>query len=382
MKIDLVAQIVHKAQGKNTPAAQIPFHCLRCYLALYNREIDTESAIKAIANWRNTGQKTTDVLNVLESVIVTFGGGHRIWGKYSNYYFKHLNLVNEQLKHIFQKTSIYDALNAAKMIKGLGESYASKLLRFVSSDFVVLDSILREELCGTMPYSNFRDLCSQIATAIGLTPVDVEASLFTFVQLAKPQQKKWMWRQYQILNKSSGGFAVCRCPQKPAELAESSVTENAPKLTDDASPPRPQKLEPNKKHETRHAYALQITNTRDVIFGIKEFNGGEKLIGYIYKGLKDKEAGTIIAYERLREIFSLAKVTKQPEARATPDGASKFGNPTTQNTHWRAFDVSTYQKHPLSATAHLETASTKHHRKAHDAFRFLEHYFTVQYTKS
>lgn len=91
------------------------------------------------------------------------------------------------------------------------KSYASKLLRFVSPNFVVLDSILREELCGAMSYTTFLDFCTEIASSLKIKPVEVDSALFTFVQLAKPNQRKLMWKKYQMPSGNGLGFSVCRC---------------------------------------------------------------------------------------------------------------------------------------------------------------------------
>ncbi|MEI6715428.1 MAG: hypothetical protein WCO60_16850 [Verrucomicrobiota bacterium] len=383
MKIDLIKNVILKPQGKHTQSAIVPFHCLRCYLDIYHKEINTKSAISAIQAWKESGQSPANALRVLESVIVDFGGGHRIWGKYNIYYSENVSFINEQLKTLFKQEDIDSALKSATDIQGLGESYGSKLLRFVSPDFVVLDSILREELCGNMPYAEFNGLCSQIANVIGVTPVDVEAALFTFVQLAKPEQRKQMWRQHQLPNESNAGFIVCRCGQSTGDDAQMIALDKLSKSTPESQQSRLSGAAIEQQtSKTQHTYTLQITDTRDVVFGIKEFNGGSNLIGYISKGVTGGDAGAIIAYERLRELFIQADVTEKPEERINLNSASKFGNPTGQNIHWRAYDVSAYHDQPLSADAPPETASTIHRRKAQDAFRFLEHYFNVQYAKS
>jgi hypothetical protein len=213
VRVDFSTRLIHKTTGKHSPAGIIPFSCLTCYLDIYLKEIDVVSAEVAVAQWKAGGRASLQSVNVLRKVIVEFGGGYRIWGKFEHYYKSNSVALNDQLKRVFDQTTVESALEEAMNIKGLGESYASKLLRFVSPNFVVLDSILREELCGAMVYTTFLGFCTEIASLVKMKPVEVEAALFTFVQLAKPNQRKLMWRKYQMPSQNGSGFSVCRCHQ-------------------------------------------------------------------------------------------------------------------------------------------------------------------------
>jgi hypothetical protein len=197
MEIDECKSLVLKPVGCRTPAAEIDFHELLIYKWIYDEEIDTNTAHVAVQNWIKNGRPVSLVADVLYSIIVEFGEGFRIWGKFEKHYTRNDVQVNNELIAVFNAPDVFSALNAAKGIRGLGESYASKVLRFVSPNYVVLDSILRDELCGQMDYTTFRDECDYIAQHLNLHPVDIEASLFAYVQIANPCQRKRRWRQYR-----------------------------------------------------------------------------------------------------------------------------------------------------------------------------------------
>jgi hypothetical protein len=196
-------QTIDKPQGKRTPSCTIRFDELHQYFKVYKEVVDIDSPTTAVAAWVESGHTEENALQVLYSVIVRFGGGHRIWGKYHQSYAATISDVNATLVQAYQKrTDSVAALRAVLVqIKGLGGlSYGTKMLRFLNPNHVVLDSILREELClQETDYETFAAHCRQIAQILSIQPVDVESALFAFVQVKNPNQRKARWKQYQSL---------------------------------------------------------------------------------------------------------------------------------------------------------------------------------------
>jgi hypothetical protein len=198
MEIDETLCVVVKPQGATTPAAIIPFEDLITYGVIFSSEVDTGTAISATSAWLQGGQVSGFALDLLHSVIVDFGEGHRIWGRFSAYYAADIEAVNEHLIAAFGAPDRIAAQAHLRKIRGLGgEAYSTKMLRFINPDYVVCDSVLRAELCGQMPYEQFLDDCRFVAAHIGESAVFVESSLYAYVQVAKPGQRKHRWRQYQ-----------------------------------------------------------------------------------------------------------------------------------------------------------------------------------------
>ena len=119
-------------------------------IKIFQKVVDVESPTEAVASWIATNCSETQVINVLRSVIVDFGGGHRIWGKFGAGYNSSTHEINKILSSVYKhRDEDIDVLRGKlKRILGLGGlSYSTKMLRFLSPNHVVLDSILQEELC-------------------------------------------------------------------------------------------------------------------------------------------------------------------------------------------------------------------------------------------
>jgi hypothetical protein len=201
MQVDYQNNTIIKPQGKRTSATSIPFNELHKFIEIYNEVVDVKSPAAATTSWVTKGYPEEETIHVLYSVIVLFGGGHRIWEKFHRLYSSSIGDINSLLIQAHQRRN--DNADSLRKIlgkiKGLGGlSYSTKMLRFLNPNHVVLDSILREELCiNEVDYKVFADHCSRIAKILDVTPVDVESGLFAFVQIMNPNQRKTTWKRYQ-----------------------------------------------------------------------------------------------------------------------------------------------------------------------------------------
>ena len=197
IRIDINEKYIFKPEGERTPASKIPFSDLQKYLNIFSKEINTHDASEAYKLWQTEGMKEEAIPHLLKTIIVSFGEGYRIWGRFADYYVENAKEINTHMIAAHNAPDANSALEEIRNINVLGESYASKVLRFINSNYVVLDSILRDEMCGNIEYQEFTDICSEIGNAINITPVEVESALFAFVQIANPNQRRLRWRQHQ-----------------------------------------------------------------------------------------------------------------------------------------------------------------------------------------
>ena len=201
MKINYATNTIEKPTGKRTPAGVIQFDDLKHFIEIFKEVVDVKSPTDAIASWVKGGYPEEQAIAVLYSVIVCFGGGHRIWGRYHDVYTASITNINSLLSRAHRRRND-DATNLRAIlsnIKGLGGlAYSTKMLRFLNPNYVVLDSILREEFCLVeSDYDVFATHCRKIAEALGVTPVDVESGLYAYVQIANPNQRLKDWTRYR-----------------------------------------------------------------------------------------------------------------------------------------------------------------------------------------
>lgn len=201
MKVNFQENIINKSQGKRTPSSVIKFDELKHYIRIFKEVVDVKSPTDAVSLWVNSGFSRDYTIEVLYSVIVRFGGGHRNWGRFHKVYISTLDDINAFLAEAYIKRhEDVDCLRSIlKNIKGLGSlSYSTKMLRFLNPNYVVLDSILQEELSlSTTDYKIFTNNCRRIAEILNVEPVDVESGLYAYVQIANPDQRQKIWKQYQ-----------------------------------------------------------------------------------------------------------------------------------------------------------------------------------------
>jgi len=131
-------------------------------------------------------------------VIVDFGEGWRIWGKFFSK-LNHWDDVNRLLieaQKIIDQGDVAGSIDHLMKIKGLGPSYASKVARFLSPDAVVLDSILSKalDLDYHEDYRKFCLDCSKIAAKLKCQPREIESAIFTWVQICRDGKKKKRWQ--------------------------------------------------------------------------------------------------------------------------------------------------------------------------------------------
>ena len=97
---------------------------------------------------------------------------------------------------------VAEGIEWIRELKGLGQSFASKQLRFLMPDrAVILDSVIRKRLGynETLPgYSKFladcltlRDQAHKSEEVRGLRVCDIEAALYTKIQVEDPEKKNW-----------------------------------------------------------------------------------------------------------------------------------------------------------------------------------------------
>jgi hypothetical protein len=202
MQVNYQTNTIEKPQGQRTPAGIIRFAELNRFIEIFKAVVDVKSPTDAVAAWVKAGYPQDQAIELLHAVIVRFGGGYRIWGRFHKVYRVSVNEVNAFLAEAHQRRDEdVDSLRAVlKNIKGLGSlSYATKMIRFLNPNYVVLDSILQEEFClSQADYKSFVTHCRQIAERLEVNPVDVESGLYVYVQLANPDQRQKVWKHYQI----------------------------------------------------------------------------------------------------------------------------------------------------------------------------------------
>ena len=100
---------------------------------------------------------------------------------------------------------INELLEKIQQIKGLGGlSYSTKMARFFNNQYVVLDSILRDELNITEnDYDSFFNLCEKIKIdlknkfEIERNTSQIESAIFTWIQIINPNQRRPRWIKYR-----------------------------------------------------------------------------------------------------------------------------------------------------------------------------------------
>lgn len=202
MQINYQDKTIIKPNGIRTPVSRIGFDELNQYIKIYREVVDVQSPTVAVSAWVRNDFPEEQVAEVLYAVIVSFGGGHRIWGRFKEEYHTLRHEINGYLRYAYsRRNDDVTALRAIlKNIRGLGSlSYSTKMLRFLNPDFVVLDSILKEEFCLTdSDYDTFATHCRQIAKILGVNAVDIESGLYAYVQINNPNQRQNVWRHCQV----------------------------------------------------------------------------------------------------------------------------------------------------------------------------------------
>ena len=195
-----------------------PFNeTLQSCVFYFNKVINTKSSIIGHENWLENPTQIASK-EFLKAVIVDFGEGWRVWGKY----FSKLNQwddVNRLLieaQKIINQGDIAGAIDQLLKIKGLGPSYASKVTRFLSPDAVVLDSVLSRELDlkYKQDYGKFRLDCSKIATKLKCQPREIESAIFTWIQICRNGKKKKRW-QLKPKDLQGEGFQIATKQHDP-----------------------------------------------------------------------------------------------------------------------------------------------------------------------
>ena len=189
-----------------------------------------EKARSSISDWRKAGCQANQISNVLYGIVVDFGEGDpRPWSTWLSPHLKSRgpSSANTILKSIdgtiakLDSSTITSHFTSLKGISGLGkDSYASKVLRCLSENHVVFDRRIQQEL-GVKTYQDFRLLCEQIATALGVgfSPADVEGGLFVWVQLLlPPKMGHHRWKKYKIKTSCLSGVKPTNPPPNPPFL--------------------------------------------------------------------------------------------------------------------------------------------------------------------
>lgn len=198
--------ILRKGEGQRTPISQINIKVLNSLIDVFEKEINVKDASKIFQLWVNSNFDSQHTVNLLYSIIVTFGEGYRIWGRFNSYYNDNLENINATLIRAYniKNDGIAPFLKEIQTIRGLGGlSYSTKMARFFNNEFVVLDSILREELgINENQYNYFLEVCSQIKIDL-IAKYDVqrsnsqiESGIFTWIQIINPNQRRKRWSQY------------------------------------------------------------------------------------------------------------------------------------------------------------------------------------------
>jgi hypothetical protein len=165
-------------------------------------------ATSEIKKWRLARRPPGQIRDVLHGIIVIFGEGKRfVWPRVNKSLAGSGAIAaNTAITSVDNNISTITASNILSLfrhlasIKGLGKtSYASKVLRCLSDEHVVLDNMVKDEL-GENVYVDFRQKCEDIAKAMRppTSPAEVESGLFAWLQILNPKQKKIRWKQFQI----------------------------------------------------------------------------------------------------------------------------------------------------------------------------------------
>ena len=385
MPITIGTSSISKPVGKSTPAATLTYSDLIKYIFYWHKVVGPLLAASRISidTWRNSGRSSRHIHEVLRSIIVTFGeGSPRPWDTHTTLFLSHatnLRTSNAILSTVdtaitdFTPTAIHHHFTALRGIRGLGShSYGSKVLRCLSDGHVVFDNRIENELVYTS-YTEFRDDCVKIATALGLgfDPADVEGGLFVWIQLLLPPGRGHSrWAPFKNIPTAGKNIATSIAPIVPVESTDSV----------------PPTLAPNCKSAPigapRGRVAVSIRNAGRAYFGIHE--GPDKAggnIGYIGKGADYalNRGGHIVAYSRLLQLLAAA-------------GYPLPGHPPLQHVAWLAggppaeLDLNrTIETHHLPSVPLVghgpipANTCARKDRNIHCAFFFLEKYFNVYY---
>lgn len=165
-------------------------------LNTFNHSVDTETAKQRVSLWIESGFEAEMMEPLLHAVIVTFGGGYRIWGRSSTHFIDNQRDYNLILKQAYVLASRLDfgCLKEIKKIKGIGDTYATKFVRFFNDNFPVLDSRIREAGdygCSDEQYKHYHHFCAILARATSMSLADVESCIFCFIQVSTSNKKIW-----------------------------------------------------------------------------------------------------------------------------------------------------------------------------------------------
>mgnify|MGYP001049774525 CR=1 FL=1 len=200
-------ETLFKQKGIRTNACKINIEKLNSLIEIFENEIDVKNPTKVFDLWVKNNFDTKYTLELLESVIVKFGEGHRIWGRFKGYYETQISDINNVLIDAYEAkdAGINELLEKIQQIKGLGGlSYSTKMARFFNNQYVVLDSILRDELNITEnDYDSFFNLCEKIKIdlknkfEIERNTSQIESAIFTWIQIINPNQRRPRWIKYR-----------------------------------------------------------------------------------------------------------------------------------------------------------------------------------------
>lgn len=200
-------ETLSKQKGIRTNACKINIEKLNSLIDIFENEIDVKKPTEVFDLWVQNKFDTKYTLELLESIIVIFGEGYRIWGRFKDYYEAEIYDVNNVLIEAYsvRDSGINKLLEKIQQIKGLGGlSYSTKMARFFNNRYVVLDSILRDELNITEgDYNTFFSLCLEIKTdlknkfGIERNNSQIESGIFAWIQIINPEQKKKRWKKYR-----------------------------------------------------------------------------------------------------------------------------------------------------------------------------------------
>lgn len=238
MNVNIQNKTISKLQGKRTPATTITFAQLDGFIGIWSNEVGPmlTSATSEIIKWRKAFRPPTQIRDVLHGIIVIFGEGKRfVWPRVNKSLAGDGAIAaNTAITSVDNNISTITATNILILfrhlasIKGLGKpSYASKVLRCLSDEHVVLDNMVKDELDEHV-YVDFRQKCEDVAKAMcpPRSPAEVEGGLFAWLQILNPKQKKLRWKQFQITKTLSASYKhMAPAPSKmPCRISTSRTS--------------------------------------------------------------------------------------------------------------------------------------------------------------
>ncbi|HUB86264.1 MAG TPA: hypothetical protein VMB22_00115 [Verrucomicrobiae bacterium] len=225
MNVDLQQKRISKPTGKRIAATVVTFVNLQNFIGVWSTRVGPilNDARTKIEKWRKAGRPSSQIHDVLHGIVVIFGEGKaRPWGAQIEKFLNGSNgdnstIANTALTAVdnnltpLTETNILNLFGQLALIMGLGSkrhpatrlisdcSYASKVLRCLSDNYVVLDDLFEAEL-GERYYIGFRQKCEVVGKAMNpcFSAAEVEGGLYAWLQMLKSCQKKSRWKERKI----------------------------------------------------------------------------------------------------------------------------------------------------------------------------------------